>query len=132
MKIQNYTVPDFLGRDTKDCIAEKIQTILNNMRTKGIVYMNRRDCITGYAVHELYDWDLYFETLFLSHFGVFKFCRNNVELFLDTQHPSGFVSRAFCSHVSDSILSRSLHRLRCSVPVRHRIFAGWMASTMKD
>jgi len=95
MKIQNYTVPDFLGRDTKDCIAEKIQTILNNMRTKGIVYMNRRDCITGYAVHELYDWDLYFETLFLSHFGVFKFCRNNVELFLDTQHPSGFVSRAF-------------------------------------
>ena len=58
--------------------------------------MDGRDCITGYSYHELYDWDLYFETLFLSYFGVSKFCRNNVELFLDTQHSSGFVARTIC------------------------------------
>lgn len=93
MKIQDYTVSDVWGRDTKECVCEKIQTILDNMRDKGVVYMNGKDCITGYAYHEIYDWDLYFETLFLSYFGVSKFCRNNVELFLDTQHPSGFVAR---------------------------------------
>ena len=95
MKLQDYTVPDFLGRDTKEIAVSKVQTVLDNMKNRGIVYVDGRDCITGYSYHELYDWDLYFETLFLSYFGVSKFCRSNVELFLDTQHPSGFVSRAF-------------------------------------
>ena len=31
----------------------------------------------------------------MSYFGVSKFCRNNAELFLDTQHPSGYVPRTF-------------------------------------
>lgn len=93
MRIQDYTANDFLGQDTRGVIAGKIQTILDNMRDKGVLYMEGKDCITGYAYHEIYDWDLYFETLFLSYFGVHKFCRNNVELFLDTQHPSGFVAR---------------------------------------
>ena len=94
MNIQDYTVPDFLGRDTKETVIPKIQALLDNIKNKGIVYINRRECVTGYAIHELYDWDLYFETLFLSHFGVAKYCRNNVETFLDTQRESGFVSRA--------------------------------------
>lgn len=94
MNIQNHTVPDFLGRDTGGTVIPKIQAILDNIKNKGIVYINRRECVTGYAIHELYDWDLYFETLFLSHFGVAKYCRNNVETFLDTQRDDGFISRA--------------------------------------
>ena len=93
MDIRAYTVPDRSGKDTRAVVVEKVQEILDNMHHKGIVNMDGRDCITGYSYHELYDWDLYFETLFLSYFGVSKFCRNNVELFLDTQHPSGFVAR---------------------------------------
>lgn len=93
MDIRKYTVPDSHGRDTKEIVVTKIQEILDNIRTRGIFYLARKDCVTGYGETEFYDWDLYFETLFLSYFGVFKFCRNNVELFLDTQHPSGFVSR---------------------------------------
>lgn len=93
MDIRNYTAADYLGRDTRDIVSAKIQTILDNMKNKGVLYVDGKDCITGYAYHEIYDWDLYFETLFLSYFGVSKFCRNNVELFLDTQHPSGFVAR---------------------------------------
>ena len=93
MDIRNYTVPDYQGRDTKEVVMPQIQEILNNIRSKGIVYYNRRECVTGYAIKELYDWDLYFETLFLSYFGVAKFCRNNVEVFLDEQHPSGYVPR---------------------------------------
>lgn len=94
MKIQNHTVPDFLGRDMKEAVVFKIQDILDNIKNKGIVYINRRECVTGYAIHELYDWDLYFETLFLSHVGVAKYCRNNVETFLDKQEENGYVSRA--------------------------------------
>lgn len=94
MDIREHTVPDFLGRDMRDEVVPKIRTILDNIKNKGIVYINRRECVTGYAIHELYDWDLYFETLFLSHFGVAKYCRNNVETFLDTQREDGFVSRA--------------------------------------
>ena len=93
MDIRDYTVPDYRGHDTRGRVVGQVQTILDNMKNKGVVYVNGKDCITGYAYHELYDWDLYFETLFLSYFGVSKFCRNNVELFLDTQHPSGFVAR---------------------------------------
>ena len=93
MNIQNYTVPDYWGRPTHEVIVPKIQEVLNNIKTKGIAYINRRECVTGYAIKELYDWDLYFETLFLSYFGVAKYCRNNVETFLDIQKPDGYVSR---------------------------------------
>ena len=93
MDIRAYTVSDFHGNDTRDVVEEKIQQILNDMRERGVFYIDRKDCITGYGSVEFYDWDLYFETLFLSYFGVTQFSRNNVELFLDRQHPSGFVSR---------------------------------------
>lgn len=94
MDIREHTVPDFLGRDTRGIVLTKLQDILDNIKNKGIVYINRRECVTGYAIGELYDWDLYFETLFLSHFGVAKYCRNNVETFLDAQLENGFISRS--------------------------------------
>ena len=56
MDIRRYTVPDRLGRDTKECVTDKIQIILDNIRNRGVVHMNGRDCVTGYAYHELYDW----------------------------------------------------------------------------
>ena len=59
MKIQNHTVPDFLGRDTRETVIPKVQAVLDDIYRKGIVYINRRECVTGYAIHELYDWDLY-------------------------------------------------------------------------
>ena len=37
----------------------KVQAVLDDIYRKGIVYINRRECVTGYAIHELYDWDLY-------------------------------------------------------------------------
>lgn len=94
MNIKNHTVPDYWGRSTHETVIPKIQEVLNNIKNKGIVYINRRECATGYAIKELYDWDLYFESLFLSHFGVAKYCRNNVETFLDIQEKNGYVSRA--------------------------------------
>lgn len=93
MDIKNYTVPDFRGNDTRDIVEGKIEAILDNIRKRGIFFIRRKDCVTGYDADEFYDWDLYFETLFLSYVGEHKFCRSNAELFLDAQHPSGYVSR---------------------------------------
>lgn len=93
MNIKEYTVPDFLGRDTEGIVTKRIQAILDNIKNRGVYFINRKDCVTGYDVDEFYDWDLYFECLFLSHFGISKFCRSNVELFLDMQHPSGYIPR---------------------------------------
>ena len=92
MDIRNYTAPDFMGNDTKEIVVEKVQQILDNIHDKGIIYANNKFVI-GYAHHEVFDWDLYFETVFLSYFGIHKYGKNAVELFLDTQHPSGFIAR---------------------------------------
>ena len=93
MDIRNYTVPDSLGRDTRECVVPRMQAILDNITKRGIFYIARRDCVTGYDADEFYDWDLYFECLFLSHFGVSQFCRSNTEMFLDLQYANGFVPR---------------------------------------
>lgn len=94
MDIRKYTVPDYRGRDTADMIIPAIQAVLDNIKQRGIFYIDRKECITGYCGEEFYDWDLFFESLFLSYIGNPKHARNNVELFLDRQKENGFVSRA--------------------------------------
>jgi hypothetical protein len=49
--------------------------------------------LTGYAYGEFYDWDLYFENVYLSYYGVNKFDFSNLQVFLDRQEPDGFISR---------------------------------------
>ena len=39
--------------------------------------------LTGYAYGEYYDWDLYFENLYLSYYGVSDYDFTNLKLFLD-------------------------------------------------
>ena len=49
--------------------------------------------ITGYAYGEYYDWDLYFENIYLSYYGISKYNLTNFKVFLDRQLTDGFVSR---------------------------------------
>jgi len=49
--------------------------------------------LTGYAYGEFYDWDLYFENIYLSYSGVSKFDFSNLEVFFDRQEPHGFTLR---------------------------------------
>ena len=50
--------------------------------------------LTGYSYGEFYDWDLYFENLYLSHFGIHKYCIRNLKEFLNEQFLNGFVPRS--------------------------------------
>jgi putative isomerase len=50
--------------------------------------------LTGYPYNEFYDWDLYFENLYLSYFGVWEYCFTNLKQFLNRQQPDGYISRS--------------------------------------
>ncbi|WP_157950128.1 MGH1-like glycoside hydrolase domain-containing protein [Vallitalea okinawensis] len=93
IKLKDYCVKDFRGKINKNKLITQVETVLTHIRDRGVLYQNGKDVVTGYAYGELYDWDLYFEMLFLSYFGISKYCRNGVEMFLDQQHESGFIAR---------------------------------------
>ena len=49
--------------------------------------------LTGYQYGEYYDWDLYFENIYLSYYGVKQYNFTNFKVFLDRQEPDGFIAR---------------------------------------
>lgn len=49
--------------------------------------------LTGYAYGEFFDWDLYFENVYLSYYGVSQYDFTNLQIFLSRQQPDGFISR---------------------------------------
>jgi len=50
--------------------------------------------LTGYPYNEYYDWDLYFENLYLSYYGVYPYCFTNLKEFLNREQPDGYVNRS--------------------------------------
>jgi putative isomerase len=50
--------------------------------------------LTGYPYNEFYDWDLYFETLYLSYYGVWPLCFTNLKEFLNREQADGYVNRS--------------------------------------
>jgi hypothetical protein len=50
--------------------------------------------LTGYPYNEFYDWDLYFENIYLSYYSVWPYCNSNLKLFLDRQQPDGYINRS--------------------------------------
>ncbi len=50
--------------------------------------------LTGYPYNEFYDWDLYFENLYLSYYGVWPLCFTNLKEFLNREQPDGYVNRS--------------------------------------
>jgi hypothetical protein len=92
-----------LGEETWDRWLLRIAEVNRDIRVKGIrtfdtgqganLSFGMSELVTGYSYNEYYDWDLYFENLYLSHFGVARYCRTNLEVFLDRQLENGFVAR---------------------------------------
>ena len=74
-------------------LIKRINEINQDIKECGLRIQNNRKCLTGYSYSEFYDWDLYFENLYMSYFGEFQYCRNGVEMFLDNQMHCGFVAR---------------------------------------
>ncbi len=73
-----------LRKTNDDIVAHGLRTIPGVKAT----------LLTGYPYNEFYDWDLYFENLYLSYFGVWPYCFTNLREFLDRQQPDGYINRS--------------------------------------
>lgn len=79
-----------------EALKSRLEFDNRNIAKKGIRHFKEtgEDLITGYSYGEFYDWDLYFENVYMSYFGESKYCFTNLQAFLKRQHLNGFVSRS--------------------------------------
>ena len=82
-----------IGGTTYARLIARLREVNHDIITRGIRPYAGSTLVTGYSYEEFYDWDLYFENLYLSHYGVSQYCRTNLEIFLERQLASGFVAR---------------------------------------
>jgi putative isomerase len=84
-----------VGQDQYEQLLVRLDSLNRDIATKGLHDFPGADgkMLTGYAYGEYYDWDLYFENLYLSYYGVSEYNFTNFKVFLDRQRPDGFVSR---------------------------------------
>lgn len=78
---------------------DRLKEVNLDIAEKGIILYepDQRKLLTGYAYNEMYDWDLYFENIYMSYFGVSEFCFSNLKSFLSQQSTNGFISRTLIS-----------------------------------
>jgi hypothetical protein len=85
-----------IGADAWTELNHHLQTVNFNIQANGLRHIPGTDgtFLTGYPSHEFYDWDLYFENIYLSYYGVWRFCYTNLKEFLARQQPDGYISRS--------------------------------------
>jgi putative isomerase len=85
---------DFNIQNT-DSLIIRLKTVNNDIEKNGIRYFlqENSNLLTGYSYGEFYDWDLYFENIYMSYFGMNEYCFTNLKAFLKRQHLNGFISR---------------------------------------
>ncbi len=79
-----------------DQMPARLGKVNSDMRTRGLRnFPGATDkLITGYPYNEYYDWDLYFENMYMAYYGIYPYCFSNLRLFLDRQQPDGYVNRS--------------------------------------
>jgi putative isomerase len=87
--------PSLDAASASPALAARLLQLNTDIATKGVHNFpgSKEKLLTGYAFGEFYDWDLYFENVYLSYYGVSRFDFSNFEVFLSRQRPDGFVSR---------------------------------------
>lgn len=85
-----------LGTQEYKKLQARLTQLNEDILTRGIKTQPKTGVkmLTGYNYGEYYDWDLYFENVYLSYYGVSDYCFTNLKAFLDQQQPDGFVSRS--------------------------------------
>lgn len=76
-------------------LNHRLNGLNEDIQTRGVHLFSGSDSPleSGYAYGTYYDWDLYFENLYLSYYNVSTFDVSNFKMFLDRQRSDGFVSR---------------------------------------
>ncbi len=86
----------YLGRQKLLELESRFRTVNDDICARGLRSIPgvSGTFLTGYPYNEFYDWDLYFENLYLSYFGVWPYCFTNLKAFLDRQAPDGYINRS--------------------------------------
>jgi putative isomerase len=76
-------------------LRARLDALNHDITTRGMLNFtgSKEKLLTGYAYGEFYDWDLYFENVYLSFYGVSAFDFSNLQAFLDREHEDGFIAR---------------------------------------
>jgi hypothetical protein len=84
-----------IDQTRSELVRERLQQLNRDISKKGLhdFSQSREKLLTGYAYGEFFDWDLYFENIYLSYYGVSKFDFSNFAVFLSRQEPDGFIPR---------------------------------------
>lgn len=84
-----------VGSVSVEKLRERLLSLNQDISQHGILDFPgaKEKLLTGYSYGEFYDWDLYFENLYLSYYGISDYNFSNLKLFLDRQQGDGFVSR---------------------------------------
>jgi hypothetical protein len=77
-------------------LNHRLRTVNADVIAHGLRHLPKADglLLTGYPYNEFYDWDLYFENLYLSYYGVYPYCFTNLKEFLNREQPDGYVNRS--------------------------------------
>jgi putative isomerase len=84
-----------IGESDYQKLGSRLKSLNADIEAKGLHDFpeSKSKLLTGYAYGEYYDWDLYFENIYLSYYGVSEYNFSNFKVFLDRERPDGFVSR---------------------------------------
>ncbi|MGC8553710.1 MAG: MGH1-like glycoside hydrolase domain-containing protein [Phycisphaerae bacterium] len=84
-----------LGAKNWALLLAHLRTVNKNIATHGVAYNAKYKLwlFTGYDYGTYYDWDDYFENIYLAYNGISRFAVNNPTLFLKLEHPDGFIPR---------------------------------------
>jgi hypothetical protein len=88
-----------VGEQPFNELLVRLRTTNSDIKTKGLKTIDGvanagGTFLTGYPYTEFYDWDLYFENLYLAYYGVFPYCYTNLKEFLARQTADGYVNRS--------------------------------------
>jgi len=84
-----------IGPSQYKLLAVRLGSLNQDIAKRGLHEFPGSDerLLTGYAYGEYFDWDLYFENVYLSYYGVSRYGFTNFKVFLDRQQPDGFIPR---------------------------------------
>jgi hypothetical protein len=85
-----------IGAESWAALDHRLNTVNADIQERGLRHIPGVEgtFLTGYPYNEFYDWDLYFENLYLSYFGVWSYCFTNLKEFLNREQPDGYVNRS--------------------------------------
>lgn len=112
MAIREIDLSKYFDAATYTKLKHRLEQVIRDLHTHGIRIYKGRRVFTGYSYGEFYDWDMYFENLFLSYLGISECARNGVEMFLDEQLECGFVRRLIGAYWQQDLIGLYRHHFK--------------------